>query len=122
MHVENIEQLEVARREAMLGADLPVLSRLFADDLIWIHASSKSDTKCSLLEKFANGAIRCFRLDHSDVTSRSYGSVIIVQGKVEMDVAVEGLRRMSVNRYSGVWTSTLGVARLVLWQSTRIPD
>jgi hypothetical protein len=122
MLIKDVELLEAARREAMLAADLPVLTRLFADDLVWIHASSKSDTKCSLLEKFAGGAIRCYRLDHSDVIARSYGSVVIVQGKVEMDVAVAGLRRTSVNRYSGIWSSTSGAARLLLWQSTRVPD
>lgn len=122
MNTEEIDGLETARRGAMLAADLPVLAGLFADDLVWVHASSKLDTKQSLIEKFASGGLRCYRLDHSDVATRSYGSMAIVQGRLEMDVAVDGVRRTSVNRYAGVWALASGTARLVLWQSTRVQE
>jgi hypothetical protein len=122
MTAEEIDELEAARRGAMLVADLPVLANLFADDLVWVHSSSKLDTKRSLIEKFASGGLRCYRLDHSDVATRSYGSVAIVQGRLEMDVAVDGVRRMSVNRYAGAWAWASGAARLVLWQSTRVQE
>lgn len=122
MNTEEVDELEAARRGAMLAADVPVLARLFADDLVWVHSSSRLDTKRSLIEKFASGSLRCYRLDHSDVATRRYGSVAIVQGRLEMDVAVDGLRRMSVNRYAGVWALASGPARLVLWQSTRVQE
>lgn len=115
MNTEKIDQLEAERRRAMLTADLPVLARLFADDLVWVHASSKLDTKQSLIEKFATGSLRCYQLDHADVATRSYGSVGIVRGTLEMDVAVDGVRRTSVNRYAGVWALISGATRLVLW-------
>jgi ketosteroid isomerase-like protein len=122
MNADEIDRLEEARRSAMLAADLPVLARLFADDLVWVHASSRLDTKQSLIEKFTTGSLRCYRLDHSDVATRSYGSVAIVQGRLEMDVAVDGVKFTSVNRYTGVWASPSGAARLVVWQSTRVQD
>ncbi|WP_426437137.1 nuclear transport factor 2 family protein [Bradyrhizobium genosp. P] len=120
MQKSDIEKLEQARRNAMLEADLTGLGRLLADDLVWIHASSKSDTKKSLIEKFASGSLRCHRLDHSEVAIRIYGSVAIVQGKLEMDVSADGTSRTSVNLYTGVWAGAPGDAKLVLWQSTRV--
>jgi hypothetical protein len=120
MDTNEISQLEAERRLAMLTADLPALIHLFADELVWVHASSKSDTKPSLIEKLATGTICCYRLDHADVVTRGYGSVGVVQGRLEMDVAVDGVRRTSVNRYTGIWAPVSGAVRLVLWQSTRV--
>ena len=120
MQKSDIDELEQARRSAMLAADLAGLDRLFADDLVWIHASSKSDTKESLIKKFANGSLRCHRLDHSEVAIRIYGSVAIVRGKLEMDVSADGTSRTSVNLYTGIWAGAPGAARLILWQSTRM--
>jgi Domain of unknown function (DUF4440) len=120
MQKSDIDELERARRGAMLTADLAGLYRLFADDLVWIHASSKSDTKQSLIEKFASGNLRCHRLDHSEVAIRFYDSVAIVQGKLDMDVSADGTSRTSVNLYTGIWAGAPGAAKLVLWQSTRV--
>lgn len=122
MNVDEINTLEAARREAMLAADVPALASLFGDDLVWVHASSILDDKTSLLEKFEKGRLRCFRLDHSEIAIRSYGEVVLIQGRLEMDVALDGGRRVAVNRYTAVWASGHGPARLVLWQSTRVPD
>jgi hypothetical protein len=44
MQKSDIDQLEGARRSAMLAADLASLDRLLADELVWVHASSNSDT------------------------------------------------------------------------------
>ncbi|MEH2488684.1 nuclear transport factor 2 family protein [Bradyrhizobium sp. AZCC 2230] len=120
MQKSDIDELEQARRSAMLAADLAGLDRLFADDLVWIHASSKSDTKKSLIGKFASGSLRCHRLDHSEVAICIYDSVAIVRGKLEMDVLADGTSRTSVNLFTGVWAGALGATKLVLWQSTRV--
>jgi Domain of unknown function (DUF4440) len=120
MQKSDIDQLEGARRSAMLAVDLASLDRLLADELVWVHASSNSDTKQSLIEKFASGGLRCHRLDHSEVAIRIYGSVAIVQGKLEMDVSADGTSRTSVNRFAGVWAPSSGATKLVLWQSTRL--
>ncbi|WP_171948045.1 nuclear transport factor 2 family protein [Bradyrhizobium erythrophlei] len=120
MQKSDIDELEQARRGAMLTADLAGLDHLFADDLVWIHASSKSDTKQSLIEKFASGSLRCHRLDHSGVAISIYDSVAIVRGKLDMDVSADGTSRTSVSLYTGVWAGAPGAPRLVLWQSTRV--
>jgi ketosteroid isomerase-like protein len=122
MNIDDINRLEAARREAMLAADVPALANLLGDDLVWVHASSKSDSKASLLEKFEHGRLRCFRLDHSEIAIRTYGPVALIQGRLEMDVAADGGRRVAVNRFAAVWTSEHSSAKLVLWQSTRVPD
>jgi uncharacterized protein DUF4440 len=118
MQKSDIDELEEARRSAMLAADLTSFDRLFGDDLIWIHASSKSETKQSLIETFASGSLRCHRLDQSEVAIRIYHSVAIVQGRLEMEVSADGTSRTSVNLYTGVWAHSSGVTKLVLWQST----
>jgi ketosteroid isomerase-like protein len=42
-------ELDQARREAMIRADVPTLTAMFADDMVWIHGNGGLDTKQGLL-------------------------------------------------------------------------
>jgi ketosteroid isomerase-like protein len=120
MNASEIGRLEASRREAMLAADVSALADLLADEVVWIHASSKRDTKISSLREFATGALRCSRLDHSQVEIRIYGPTALVTGVVEMEIAINGENRAAANRYTAVWADLESGSRLVLWQSTRL--
>jgi hypothetical protein len=120
MTIAEIVRLEAARRDAMLSANVPILTDLLADEIVWIHASSKLDTKASFLREFSSGALRCVRLDHSEVASRVYGPTGLVTGVVDMEVVANGERRVAANRYTAVWANVGVGSKLVLWQSTRL--
>lgn len=119
MNESDVEALESARKAAMLSPDVMALDQLLAEDLSWVHASSKVDDKASLLQGFRSGGLRCFRLDYRDQRIRIFGSAALVTGTVDMDVAVNNARRSSVSRYVALWAQREDVTQLVLWQSTR---
>jgi len=107
----------------MLAGDVPALNALLSDEVVWIHASAKRDTKASFIEQFATGRLRCLRLDHAAPSLRLFGTVALVTGLVEMEVMAAGERRATTNLYTAVWSKDRSGVRLVHWQSTRAePD
>jgi ketosteroid isomerase-like protein len=115
-------KFDSARREAMLAGDVDALDRLLADDAVWIHASSNIDTKASFIEGIRTGRLQCFRIDQEHLSVRLYGPVALLSGIVDMEVASEGKRRSSKNRYTCGWVGDQGRFRMVFWQSTRMVD
>jgi ketosteroid isomerase-like protein len=112
-----------ARREAMLAGDADALDRLLADDAVWIHASSKLESKASFIEGVRTGRLQCFRMDQEHLSVRLYGPIALLSGIVDMEVAAEGgKRRSSKNRYTCGWVGDQDRFRMVFWQSTRMAD
>lgn len=110
---------EAARQAAMLNGDVQALDALLAEDVVWVHASAKQDTKASFIEQFASGQMRCIRLDHAGTAVRLFGTVALVTGRVDMEVVAGGERRVAANLYLAVWVKGPSGLRLVQWQSTR---
>jgi GH24 family phage-related lysozyme (muramidase) len=45
---------------------------------------------------------------------------VLVEGKVNMTVVVEGVEKNLYNRYLGVWTTVSGKPLLTAWASTKL--
>ena len=58
--------------------------------------------------------------DREEVTARAVGNVVLVEGKVNMTVVVEGVEKNLYNRYLGVWTAVSGKLLLTAWASTKL--
>ena len=52
-----VQHAESLRQAAMLAADPAAPDRLFDEDMVWIHASSKRDTKASFIGGIADGRL-----------------------------------------------------------------
>lgn len=121
MNESDVKRLEEARREAMLRADTAVLDELLDEEMVWVHASAKSDTKSSFLEGFADGRLQAFRLDQKENKVQILGDVALVTGVLDMEVALNGERRSQSNLYSCIWVERNSKIRMLRCQSTRIP-
>ena len=117
---EDILQLEVARREAMKRADVTVLSNLFADDIVWIHASAKADGKQGLLNTIGSGKTRYLEINCSDENVRFYDDLAIVGGIADMKLSIAGEARVLKNRFTIIWRKNPAGWQVVNWQSTTV--
>jgi hypothetical protein len=115
-----IMELEAARCQALLSADISWMEKFFAEDLVWAHASGALDSKRSFINQFNSGSARCYRIERTDAAQRSYGSTTIVTGIVDMDAMYASVRKAARSRYQGVWIEGDCGAQLVAWQSARI--
>lgn len=122
MEIIRVEAAERAREAAMLAGDTAAMTRLFDAGLCWVHASGSTDSKASMIAKFASGALRTHAWDTLDATILDLGDAALVTGTLAMDVTVDGTRARRRNRFAALWRGAGDALRLAYWQSTRLPD
>ena len=66
---------EQAFVDAMIKADKAALEKLLADDLVYVHSSSKAETKAEVLQVIASGSATYESMEFRDTTVRQYGDV-----------------------------------------------
>lgn len=117
---EEILKLEKARCDAMTGADVAALTNLFADDMVWIHASAKVDSKAGVLNTIGSGKTKYLEIDCSEQNVRFYGDMAIVGGIADMKLNIGGEIRSLKNRFTINWRKNSGGWQVVNWQSTTV--
>jgi ketosteroid isomerase-like protein len=120
-NVTTVLDLDRNRRVAMMNADVDTLSEMFADDLVWIHATSRVDTKNGLLKAIGSCSTKYLQIEVTDETARCAGDVVITGGVAYMKAEINGDIREVKNRFTIVWASESdGAWRVVNWQSTAV--
>ena len=117
---QEILTLEQARCDAMKGADVATLSNLFADDMVWIHASAKADSKAGVLNTIGSGKTKYLEIDCSEQNVRFYGDMAIVGGIADMKLDIAGEVRNLKNRFTIHWLKNGNAWQVVNWQSTSV--
>jgi ketosteroid isomerase-like protein len=104
----------------MIAGDIPALSALLADDLIWIHSSGKTDDKAALLATIESGSVVYQTLEVEDVQVRQRGDVFVLQGTLRGRVTKDGAGRPLTNKFVSVWHREDAGFQMLAWQSTGI--
>ena len=115
-----IHAQETRRCAALLSADLATLTRLFADDMVWIHGSGKSDGKASMLDRIASGKTQYLEIENSRQNIRFFGQTAIVDGLVDMRLHLAGAVQQIHSRFTICWAWTGADWQVVHWQSTPV--
>ncbi len=120
MSAETVLDLDRIRRDAMTKADVATLGELFADDMVWIHATARIDTKAGLLDAIGSGSTKYLSIEVSDETVRDFGDVALVGGVAVMTAEIKGETRELRNRFTIVWAQRAASWQVVNWQSTSV--
>ena len=116
--MDEIHAADQARREAMISGDVPRLSEIFADDMVWIHGTARVDTKATLLTSIAAGQTKYLSIDIRDTTLRVINDLGFLSGIAAIKAEVNGNVRDVENRYTVVWQFGADRWQVVNWQST----
>lgn len=119
MSDSTVLELDRIRRDAMTKADVTTLGELFADDMVWIHATARVDTKDGLLDAIGSGSTKYLSIDVSDETVRDFGDVVLIGGVAVMSAEIKGETRELRNRFTIAWARRGDAWQVVNWQSTR---
>ena len=122
---ESVLAFEQRRCAAMIAGDIRTLEYLLADDLIYVHASSRIDDKASFLAQIKSGALKFERILRDDVTVRvcNFTSAIIT-GRARVFVNSKGESKEIHIRFTNVWVRSDAQSddwRFTTWQATKIP-
>ena len=114
-------ELDQTRRDAMIRADIPTLTTMFADDMVWIHGNGRLDTKQGLLGSIGSGRTKYLALDCADETIRFHGGLAFLGGIAAVKADIGGYILEAQNRYTVVWAPDGDDWKVVSWQSTNVP-
>jgi ketosteroid isomerase-like protein len=117
---DTVLDLDRIRRDAMTKADVATLGDLFADDMVWIHATARVDTKAGLLDAIGSGSTKYLSIEVSQETVRDFGDVVLVGGIAAMTAEIKGETRELRNRFTIVWARRGDAWQVVNWQSTSV--
>jgi hypothetical protein len=110
---------EKMRCAAMLVGDVIQLDRLLDARLHFSHANGAVDDKEAYLTKIREGRIGYLAIDWSEQKVFALGDAVLLCGRMNTLVKVDGIEKHLENRVLSVWTR-IDEWRLVAFQSTPI--
>lgn len=116
---QQIQTLELRRRQAMVEGDMDFLESIYTRDLTYSHSDGKSDSKSSYLQGMREGIWRYRGFTSCDEQMRRAGDCVVVTGLIDMDVVIRGEPMLLNSRYISVWKTGNNGWQMIAWQSTR---
>jgi hypothetical protein len=119
---DEVMAAEKARTIALDNDDLASLDRILADDLTYVHASGKVDTKQTLLDGIRSGQVHYIAWTAKRLNVRAIGGAAVVDGEYLVRVTD---RRVKPNPFEvnifilAVYAQRQGRWQQIAWQSTR---
>ena len=113
---------EKSRIAALDSDDLKTLDRVLADDLTYVHASGKVDTKRTLLDSIRSGQVHYISWEPKRLTARVIGEAAVLDGEYRVRVTDLRVRPdpFDVNIFIlAMYARRGGRWQQIAWQSTR---
>jgi hypothetical protein len=110
---------EEARFKAQMSSDGAAMTRLFGDDLVYVHSSTVVDTKASFIESITSGTVQYRSMQRTDPKVRTYGAIAIVSGSAKFEVTVKGENRTLDLLYHAIWVKRATGVQFISWQATK---
>jgi ketosteroid isomerase-like protein len=120
--IDTIKKIEQSRLDALVATDIKTLERLLSDSLVFVHPTSKVDTKASYISGLIarNPYVSITPVQQTIVV---HGDVAVVTGENHTvalrDPPEENVLRKI--RLICVWALEAGEWRVIRYQSTFIP-
>lgn len=122
-HVEKaVLAAEAARTAALDHSDVSALERIMADDVTYIHASGKVDSKKSYLDAIRSGQLRYISWQPKNLQVRLVGDGAVIDGEYAVRVLDSRVQPapFDINIFIlTVYARRDGRWQQIAWQSTR---
>ena len=113
---------DARRLEALVAADVPALQTLLGDELRYVHADGRVETKYVLIAALESQGTDYLAAKARDVVARAYGDAGVVSGTVQLRLRTAGgPERKLRTLYTAVYAKRDGSWQLVAYQSTPAP-
>jgi hypothetical protein len=113
---------EIARTYALTHSDIPALERIMADDVTYVHASGKVDTKKSYLDAIRSGQLHYISWQPKGLSVRVVGDAGVITGEYLVRVTDSRVKPdpFDINIFIlTVYAHRNGHWQQIAWQSTR---
>jgi ketosteroid isomerase-like protein len=113
---------ESARTAALDNRDVATLEMILADDLIYVHASGRVDTKATMLDAIRSGQIHYISWTPKRLNARVNGDTAVLDGEYQVRVTDRRVKPdpFDVNIFIlAVYARRGSRWQQIAWQSTR---
>jgi ketosteroid isomerase-like protein len=113
---------EQARTAALNRSDIPTLDKIMADDVTYVHASGKVDTKQTYLDAIRSGQLHYISWTPKDLHVRVSGDTGVITGEYAVRVTDSRVQPtpFDITVYIlTVYAKRNGHWQQIAWQSTR---
>jgi hypothetical protein len=113
---------EHARATALEADDLVALDKILGEDLTYVHASGKVDTKASLLQAIRSGEVHYISWQAKKLNVRVIGDSAVLDGEYAVRVTDRRVKSdpFDINIFIlAVYARRNGRWQQIAWQSTR---
>jgi ketosteroid isomerase-like protein len=110
---------EQAFVDAMIKRDKAALEKLLADDLVYVHSSSRVETKAEVIQAVTSGSSLYESIEFKDANVRQYGDVVITTHKASIKTKQTGLSNLFVTH---VWAKQKGGWQFASRHAARLPQ
>ena len=97
-----VAKLDKERMAAMAEGDIAKLRDMLRDSLVYTHATSRVDSKSSLINDIESGATICNSVVPSEVKAQDLGDSVVLTGIVHMSAVRNGTLNEFTARFSDV--------------------
>jgi ketosteroid isomerase-like protein len=117
---EEVLKVEAERDEAMQKADMAVLHRIYADNVVIINTRGLSLTKAQRLADFQSGDLKFLSFDQEDYSFHIYRDTVILNGRANSVVQFHGKVNRIPRKFTLTYIKLNGEWRLVAQNETLI--
>jgi len=119
---QQVLEVQTARFDAMIDADIGTLDKLLASDLFYGHTTGKIETKAQFLASIEAKKVDYLSLNAKEVSINFYRRTAIVSGLVDAKLLVGERLVESTIRFLEVYQKFDDTWQLVAWQAVRNTD
>ena len=119
-----VRAAEKARTTALVHGDVAALEKLMANDVTYVHASGKSDTKASYLDAIRGGQLRYLLWEPHQMNVRVLGETAVLNGMYSVRAIDLRVQKDPLNLevfFLTVYAHRDGRWQQIAWQTTRAP-
>jgi len=116
-----IRKLEDRRFQAMIDGEFDAVDKLLGDGLVYTHSNGQFDTRAEYIALFKKGAFKYLKIERPTENIQVYSDTVVVTGRVQMEVIVEGKPKLINSRYTDVWIKGAKGWQMVVWHATPLP-
>jgi ketosteroid isomerase-like protein len=117
---QEVLKTEAARDEAMQKADMAVLNRIYADNVVIVNTRGLSLTKAQRLADFQSGDLKFLSFDQGDYSFQIYGDTVILNGRANSVVQFHGKVNRVPRKFTLTYIKLNGEWKLVAQNETLI--
>jgi uncharacterized protein (TIGR02246 family) len=117
-----VKSVERVWSKAVVAGDVATLERVMGNDLTYGHASGKTDTKRTYIERIQSGAQKYLSFQYDPGASvRIYGNTAVLNAVAQVSSLTDGKENSLHLRFLHVYVKKDGQWQLVAHQSVAIP-